>query len=137
MAFGLSPASHLLGTILKPAGFQNHYPRLRYKIRGKAGVPNFFLSPKQWIKRTKAIGIETASGRYGGTFAHHLIALEFCSTMDSKFRFKVFKEYTELKQNEAERWLKTHQFFLSRIEDNALENNRIAKDLRSDIKKLK
>ncbi|MDF1864092.1 MAG: KilA-N domain-containing protein [Saprospiraceae bacterium] len=68
--------------------FNPNYNSEAYKeIRIKAGVPNFFLSPKQWRKRTNAIGIETASGRYGGTYAHHLIALEFCSTMDSEFRF--------------------------------------------------
>lgn len=107
------------------------------EIRMKAGVPNFYLSSKQWIDKTNAIGIESKPGRYGGTYAHHLIALEFCSTMDSEFRFKVFKEYTELKQNEAEKWLKTHQFFLQKIEENALENTLLAKDLKDEIKKIK
>ncbi len=107
------------------------------EIRMRAGVPNFFLSPKQWIERTQAIGIEMKLGRTGGTFAHHLIALEFCSTMDPEFRFKVFKEYTELRQHRAENWLNAHQFFLQKIENNALENNRLAVLLQAGAKKLK
>lgn len=106
-------------------------------IRMQAGVPNFYLSAKQWIKTTNAIGIKAKSGRGGGIFAHHLIALDFCSTMSAEFRFKVFKEYAELKQNEAERWLNTHAFFIQKIEDNALENNRLAGELKKDVEKLK
>ncbi len=107
------------------------------ELRMSAGVPSFFLSPKQWIERTRAIGIESKSGRHGGgTFAHHLIALEFCSTMDAEFRFKVFREYTQLRQNQAESWLRSHEFFLQRIEENALENQRLASDLRSGIPKI-
>lgn len=106
------------------------------QIRMKAGVPAFYMSPKQWINKTNAIGIETKAGRYGGTYAHHLIALEFCSTMDAEFRFKVFKEYTTLKQNQAENWLKGHAFFINKLESNALENSRIAEVLKDEIKKL-
>ena len=107
------------------------------EIRMAAGVPNFFLSPKQWIERTNAIGIESKAGRHGGgTYAHHLIALEFCSTMDPEFRFKVFKEYTELRKHQAENWLKSHQFFLQKIEDNALENNRLAMVMQEEAKNL-
>lgn len=106
-------------------------------IRMSAGVPNFFLSPKQWIERTNAIGIASKAGRYGGTYAHHLIALEFCSAMDPEFRFKVFKEYTALRQNQAENWLKAHQFFLQKIEDNSLENNRLAAQLQASLTQKK
>jgi len=67
----------------------------------------------------------------------HLIALEFCSTMSSEFRFMVYREYTELKQNEVDGWLKTHEFYLQKIEDNALENNRLSKDMQETFKKRK
>ena len=77
-------------------------------IRMKAGVPSFYLSTKGWIKETNAIGIESTAGKYGGTYAHHLIALEFCSTMNPEFRFRVFREYTALKQNEAEKFVNTN-----------------------------
>lgn len=96
-------------------------------IRVKAGVPNFYLSAKQWIETVNAKGITTKPGRYGGTYAHHLIALEFCSAMDAEFRYKVFKEYTSMKQNQAEKWLKTHEFYLKKIEDNTLANNEFVK----------
>ena len=96
-------------------------------LRVKAGVPNFYLSVSKWIKTTNAKGIISKPGRYGGTYAHHLIALEFCSAMDAEFRYKVFKEYTSMKQNQAEKWLKTHQFFLKKIEDNTLANNQFVK----------
>ncbi len=106
-------------------------------IRMKAGSSSFFLSASQWIKRTKAIGIKSQPGRSGGTYAHHLIALEFCATLNAEFRLNVFKEYLELKQNQAERWLKTQEFYLRKMEDNALEINRFAIDMQNDIKKLK
>ncbi len=106
------------------------YNESGYKsVRIKAGVPNFYLSVGKWIKTVNAVGITTKSGRYGGTYAHHLIALEFCSAMDAEFRYKVFKEYTAMKQNEAERWLKTHEFFLRKIEDNALATNEFVKSI--------
>ena len=96
-------------------------------IRVKAGVPNFYLSAKKWIEKVNAKGITSKAGRYGGTYAHHLIALEFCSAMDAEFRYKVFKEYTAIKQNQVEKWLKTHQFYLKKIEDNTLATNQFVK----------
>lgn len=119
--------------------YNTEYNREGYQeVRMKAGVPSFFFSVKQWLEKTNAKGIESKSGRHGGgTYAHHLIALEFCSAMSSEFRFMVYKEYTELKQNEVEGWLKTHEFFLQKIEDNALENNRLSKDIQESLKNRK
>ena len=114
-----------------------NYNEVAYnELRMQAGVPSFFLSTKQWLEKTNGIGIESKAGRGGGTFAHHLIALEFCSTMSSEFRYNVFKEYTSLKQNEADSWLKTHEFYLQKIEENALENNRLSLDIQKRIKKI-
>jgi len=96
-------------------------------LRLKAGVPSFYLSAKKWIATTNAKGIVAKPGRYGGTYAHHLIALEFCSAMDAEFRYKVFKEYTAMKQNQIEKWLKTHEFYLKKIEDNTLATNQFVK----------
>ena len=39
----------------------------------------FVLSPQKWIETTGATGIQSKSGRYGGTFAHVDIAMEFAS----------------------------------------------------------
>ena len=39
-------------------------------FRKQAGLHSFILTAKQWILKTKAIGIISKSGRYGGTYAH-------------------------------------------------------------------
>ena len=39
----------------------------------------FTMSPTKWIEGVNAIGIVTKAGRYGGTYAHSDIALEFAS----------------------------------------------------------
>lgn len=39
-----------------------------------AGLNSFVLTPRQWIDATKAIGLVSKSGRYGGTYAHKDIA---------------------------------------------------------------
>lgn len=48
-------------------------------FRKQAGLNSFVISPKRWIESTNAIGIVSKSGRYGGTFAHKDIAMEFAS----------------------------------------------------------
>jgi len=59
------------------------------------------LSPQQWIKKVNAIGIRSTSGRYGGTYAHVDIALEFASWVSPEFKLYVIKEYQRLKQSES------------------------------------
>ena len=48
-------------------------------IKSQAGLNSFVLTAKQWIERTRAIGITSKAGRYGGTYAHKDIAFEFAS----------------------------------------------------------
>ena len=48
-------------------------------FKNEAGFNHFVLSPKKWIENTNAIGLTSKSGRYGGTYAHKDIALEFAS----------------------------------------------------------
>ena len=48
-------------------------------FRNESGSNSFTLTPKKWIESTKAIGIISKSGRYGGTYAHKDIAFEFAS----------------------------------------------------------
>src|SRR5437764_7675330 len=48
-------------------------------IRMQTGLNSFSLTPKQWIEKTAAIGINSQAGRYGGTFGHKDIAFEFAS----------------------------------------------------------
>ncbi|MDR2514928.1 MAG: KilA-N domain-containing protein [Christensenellaceae bacterium] len=40
-------------------------------------TPSFTVTPKQWIVRTKAIGLVSIQGKNGGTFAHPDIAADF------------------------------------------------------------
>lgn len=44
-------------------------------IKSKAGLNSYKISVKEWVEKTKAIGLKATSGRYGGTFAHKDIAI--------------------------------------------------------------
>jgi hypothetical protein len=62
----------------------------------------FVLSPQKWIRETNAIGMTSASGRYGGgTLAHYDIAMEFTSWISPEFKLYVIQEFQRLKSNEA------------------------------------
>jgi hypothetical protein len=55
------------------------------RFRNESGSNYFVLSPQRSIQATRAIGITSKSGRYGGTFAHRDIAFEFASWISSEF----------------------------------------------------
>ena len=57
----------------------------------------------EFLEHTKAIGIVSKSGRYGGTFAHVDIAFEFASWLSPAFKLKFIKEYQRLRSEEAQR----------------------------------
>ncbi len=61
------------------------------------------LSGKQWIEKTKAIGIISKTGRYGGTFAHKDIAFEFATWISPEFKLYLIKEFQRLKEEETKR----------------------------------
>lgn len=61
------------------------------------------MTPKRWIETTNAIGIVSKAGRYGGTFAHKDIALEFASWISIEFKLYVIKEFQRLKDEENDR----------------------------------
>ncbi len=69
-------------------------------FRNKAGLNSFVLTPKQWIKKTNAIGLISRSGRYGGTYAHKDIAFEFASWISVEFKLYLIKEFQRLKEEE-------------------------------------
>jgi hypothetical protein len=69
-------------------------------FKNEAGGNTFTLSPKKWIETTKAIGIISKSGRYGGTFAHKDIAFKFASWVSVEFELYVVKEFQRLKEEE-------------------------------------
>lgn len=73
-------------------------------IRNESGSNGFVLSAKQWIEKTKAIGIISKTGRYGGgTFAHKDIAFEFGSWISPQFKYYLIREFQRLKEEENNR----------------------------------
>lgn len=71
------------------------------QFRNEAGYNHFVLSPQKWIETTNAIGLQSKSGRHGGTFAHVDIALEFASWVSVEFKFYLIKEFQYLKSQQA------------------------------------
>ncbi len=72
-------------------------------FKKESGLNSFVMTPKKWIDNTNAIGIVSKSGRYGGTFAHKDIALEFASWISIEFKLYVIKEFQRLKEEENDR----------------------------------
>lgn len=70
------------------------------KVRGEAGLNSFTLSPAKWIEKTNAIGITATAGKYGGTYAHNDIAMEFANWISVEFRLYMVKEFQRLKAEE-------------------------------------
>ena len=98
-------------------------------IRAEAGSNGFVLTVKQWVERTNAIGIISTPGRYGGTYAHRDIALEFASWLSAELKYYMVRELQRLKDDENDRlqlnW--TLQRTLSKI------NYRIHTDAIKDV----
>ncbi len=69
-------------------------------VFNEAGLNRSMLSVKGWTEKTAAIGIQARAGRYGGTFAHKDIALEFCTWLSPMFKLYVVREFDRLKQAE-------------------------------------
>lgn len=74
------------------------------QFRNEAGYNHFVLSPKKWIETTKAKGLQSKSGKYGGTYAHLDIALEFASWVSVEFKFYLIKEFQRLKKNQTKEY---------------------------------
>ncbi|MBS9767194.1 MAG: KilA-N domain-containing protein [Flavobacteriaceae bacterium] len=92
----------LLGTWEKMYN-ENFKPVEFDQFRKEAGLNHFTLSPQKWIENTNAVGIISKSGRYGGTFAHKDIALEFASWVSIEFKLYLIKEFQRLKADENDR----------------------------------
>lgn len=73
-------------------------------FKNEAGTNAFVLTPQKWIEKTRAIGIVSRAGRYGGgTFAHKDIAFEFATWISPEFKLYLIKEFQRLKLEENER----------------------------------
>jgi len=64
---------------------------------------SFKISAKKWVNETNAIGLEAKAGRFGGTYAHKDIALQFCYWLSPSFQIYFIKEFQRLKKEEAKR----------------------------------
>ncbi len=60
----------------------------------------FVLTPQKWIKETNAIWIISKSWRYGWTFAHIDIALEFASWISEKLKDSIVEELEKWEQDD-------------------------------------
>ncbi|MBD3345706.1 MAG: KilA-N domain-containing protein [Chitinivibrionales bacterium] len=102
-------------------------------IRKQAGLNSFTLTPKQWISLTRAIGLDSKTGRYGGTYAHKDIAFEFTSWVSVEFKLHLIKEFQRLKEEEQKQlgWDVKRQLtkINYRIHTNAIKQNLIPEKL--------
>lgn len=69
-------------------------------FRMEAGLNRFTMTPSKWIESTHAIGIVSKAGRYGGTYAHYDIAMEFASWLFPEFKLYIIQDYKRLKEDE-------------------------------------
>jgi hypothetical protein len=73
-------------------------------FKKEAGLNSFRLTPKKWVEATKAIGIQSRAGRFGGgTYAHKDLAFEFGSWLSPEFKLYLIKEFQSLKEDENRR----------------------------------
>lgn len=86
-------------------------------IMNQAGTNRFFISPKQWIDKTQAIGVIAKAGRYGGTYAHVDIAFEFGAFISPEFKLLLIREFKRLKIDEQRMLQRTwdYQRFLTKV----------------------
>ncbi len=82
-----------------------HNPDFNYGgfaiIKSQAGLNNYKISVKEWVEKTKAIGLHAQAGRYGGTYAHKDIAFEFGMWISAEFKIYLVKEFQRLKEQES------------------------------------
>ena len=102
-------------------------------IRNAAGSNSFVLSTKQWIERTKAIGIFAKAGRYGGTYAHKDIAYHFGMWISPRFQLLLVREYQALQAEKQKQlgWSAKRELakINYRIHTNAIKENLLPQEL--------
>lgn len=96
---------------------------------------SYKLSVKEWVEKTKAIGLKATAGRYGGTYAHPDIAFEFGMWISPQFKIYLIKEFQRLKNEENDRlkleWdlQRTISKINYRIHTDAIKENLIPKEI--------
>ena len=84
-------------------------------VRNQAGLNAFTLSPSQWIETTRAVGLISQAGRYGGTYARSDIAFKFANWVSVEFELYLVMEFQRLKAKEQEQIGWTAKRELSKI----------------------
>ena len=82
-----SDFKHTTGSVFK--GFPLYLAEVFIKNTG---------APAKWIAYTDAKGLIVKRGKYGGTYGHVTIALNFASYIHSKFYINLLEEYQTLKK---------------------------------------
>ena len=104
-------------------------------FRTEAGLNRFVMTPSKWVENTGAIGITAKAGRYGGTYAHSDIAMEFASWISSEFKLYLMKDYRRLKFDENSRlslsWNLNREIskLNYRVHTDAIQQNLLPSDL--------
>ena len=107
-------------------------------FRKEAGLHAFTMSPSKWINSVGAVGIVSKAGRYGGTYAHSDIALEFASWISAEFKLYIVKDYQRIKHDENSRlslsWNLNREIakLNYRIHTDAIKENLIPPDLTAE-----
>ncbi len=116
-----------------------HNPDFNYGefaiITSRAGLNSYKISVKEWVEKTKAIGLMAKAGRYGGTYAHKDIAFEFGMWISAEFKIYLIKEFQRLKDEEFKQlgWdIKRNLTKINyKIHTDAIKENLIPKTLNS------
>ena len=116
-----------------------HNPDFNYGefaiIKNKSGLNSYKISVKEWVEKTKAIGLTATAGRYGGTYAHKDIAFEFGMWISAEFKIYLVKEFQRLKEQETKNlnWdIKRNLAKINyRIHTDAIKENLIPNNLTS------
>ena len=65
-------------------------------FRNGVGLNRFTMTSES----TDVIGIVSKAGRYGGTYAHYDIAMEFASWLSPESKLYIIQDYKRLKEDE-------------------------------------
>ena len=102
-------------------------------FRSQAGLNAFTLSPSQWIEATRAIGLISQAGRYGGTYARSDIAFKFANWVSVEFELYLVMEFQRLKAKEQEQigWTAKRELskFNYRIHTDAIKRHLIPEEV--------
>ena len=110
--------------IYNPSFKRDQMVTFREKYRQNRNI----LTPSIWIEQMGAVGIISKRGRYGGTYAHKDIALNFCYWMSPKFQVWMVKKFQELMAEKFERNERYLQWLSDKLASSAADVKMIAEE---------